>query len=61
MAYDMFSWYKCLIVNLVFFPTSFLQWESLSDCAFPDCCLLVPFHIPHTDMDENPEDKFIYD
>ena len=21
-AYEMFSWYKCLIVSLVFFPTS---------------------------------------
>ena len=33
-AYDMFSWYKYLIVNLVFFPPGFLEWESLSDCFF---------------------------
>ena len=32
-AYDMFSWYKYLIVNLVF-PPRFKEWESLSDCAF---------------------------
>ena len=24
-AYDMFSWYKYLIVNLVFFPSRFLE------------------------------------
>ena len=34
-AYDMFSWYKYLIVYLVFFsPSRFLEWESFSDCAF---------------------------
>ena len=27
-----------------FFPPRFLEWESFSDCAFPDLCLLVPFH-----------------
>ena len=32
-AYGMFAWCKYLIVNLVF-PTSFLEWESLSDCPF---------------------------
>ena len=31
-AYDMFSKYKYLIVNL-FFPPRFLKWEFLSDCA----------------------------
>ena len=34
-AYDMFSKYRYLIVNLVFFFQSrFLEWEFLSDCAF---------------------------
>ena len=37
----MLSKYKNLIVNLFFFP--FLEWEFLSDCAFPDHSLLVPF------------------
>ena len=32
-AYDMFSNYKYLIVNLVF-PTSVFGLEFLSDCAF---------------------------
>ena len=34
-AYEMFSWYKYLIVSLVFFSTSvFGVAESFSDCAF---------------------------
>ena len=33
-AYNMFSWYKYLIVNLFFSPPRFLEWESFSDCAF---------------------------
>ena len=33
-AYEMFSWYKYLIVSLVFFQPWFLEWESFSDCAF---------------------------
>ena len=33
-AYEMFSWYKYLIVSLVFSPPRFLEWESFSDCAF---------------------------
>ena len=27
----MFSWYKYLIVNLVFFPPRFLEWKLLHD------------------------------
>ena len=33
-AYEMFSWYKYLIVGLFFFPPWFLESESFSDCAF---------------------------
>ena len=33
-AYEMFSWYKYLIVSLIFFSPRFLEWESFSDCAF---------------------------
>ena len=32
-AYDMFSWYKYLIVSLFFPILVFLEWESFSDCA----------------------------
>ena len=33
-AYEMFSWYRYLIVSLVFSHLGFLEWESFSDCAF---------------------------
>ena len=33
-AYEMFLWYKYLIVTLVFSPPRFLEWVSFSDCAF---------------------------
>ena len=31
-AYEMYSWYKYLIVSC-FFPPRFLEWDSFSDCA----------------------------
>ena len=41
----MFSMYSYLIVNLVFFPPRYLEFELLSDCAFswslPTCTLLL--------------------
>ena len=33
-ANEMFSWYRCLIVSLVFSHLGFLELESFSDCAF---------------------------
>ena len=33
-AYEMFSWYRYLIVSLVFSHLRFLEWESFADCAF---------------------------
>ena len=33
-AYEIFSWYKYLIVSLVFSHFGFLEWDSFSDCAF---------------------------
>ena len=33
-AYEMFSWYKYLIVSLFFSTLGFLEWESFSDCSF---------------------------
>ena len=41
-AYDMFSLYKYLIVNLFFLPW-FLEWDFFLIASFPDHCLLVPF------------------
>ena len=44
-AYDMFSCNKYLIVNLLFSPPRFLEWESFFLFApFLDHCLLVPFY-----------------
>ena len=33
-AYEMFSWYRYLIVSLVFSHLGVLEWESFADCAF---------------------------
>ena len=45
-TYEMFSWYRYLIVSLfVFFPTSYFWSGNLFLIApFPDLCLLVPFY-----------------
>ena len=44
-AYEMFSWYRYLIVSLVFSHLGFLEWESFADCAFscslPTCTFLL--------------------
>ena len=43
-AYDMFSQYKYLIVNLVFVPPRFRWGRNFFLIApFPDHCQLVPF------------------
>ena len=33
-AYEVFSWYKCLIVSLVFSHLGFWSGSLFSDCAF---------------------------
>ena len=43
-AYDMFSWYKFLIVNLVFSHLGFGVGIFFLIALFPDRCLLVPFY-----------------
>ena len=42
-AYDMFSWYDYLIVNLVFSRLGFWSGNLFLIAPFPDLCLLVPF------------------
>ena len=42
-AYDMFSWYKYLIVNLVFSHLGFWSGNLFLIAPFPDLCLLVLF------------------
>ena len=40
----MFSWYKYLIVSLVFAHLGFWSGTLFLIAPFPDLCLLVPFH-----------------
>ena len=51
-AYDMFSWYKYLIVNLVFSHLGFWSGNLFLIAPFPDLCLLVPFYLKILDHEE---------
>ena len=42
-AYEMFSWYKYLIISLVFPTSGFGSGILFLIVPFPDLCLLVPF------------------
>ena len=42
-AYEMFSWYKYLIVGLVFSHLGFWSGSLFLIAPFPDLCLLVLF------------------
>ena len=42
-AYEIFSWYKYLIVSLVFSHLGFWSGNIFLIAPFPDLCLLVPF------------------
>ena len=44
-AYDMFSWYKCLIVNLFFSHLGFWRGILFLIAPFPDRYLLVSFFL----------------
>ena len=44
-AYDMFSWYKYLIVSLVFPHLGFWSGNLFLIAPFPGLCLLVPFYV----------------
>ena len=41
----MFSWYKYLIVSLVFSHLGFWSGNLFLIAPFPDLCLLVPFYL----------------
>ena len=43
-AYEMFLWYKYLIVTLVFSHLGFWSGNLSLIAPFPDLCLLVPFY-----------------
>ena len=49
----MFSWYKYLIVSLVFSHLGFWSGNLFLIAPFPDLCLLVPFHIDYVDYIDN--------
>ena len=42
--YEMYSWYKYLIVNLFFSRLGFWSGNLFLIAPLPDRCLLVPFH-----------------
>ena len=44
-AYDMFSWYGCLNVNLVFSHLGFWSRNLFLIAPFPDLCQLVLFYV----------------
>ena len=46
-AYDMFSWYKYLIVNLALFHLGFWSGNLFLIAPFPDLFLHVPFYASH--------------
>ena len=43
-AYEMFSWYQYLIVDLDFSHLGFWSGNLFLNAPFPDLCLLVPFY-----------------
>ena len=45
-AYEMFLWYKYLIVSLVFSYLGFGSGNLSLIAPFPDLCLLVPLSMP---------------
>ena len=48
------SWYKYLIVSLVFSHLGFWSGNLFLIAPFPDLCLLVPFHnVPTNDVLSN--------
>ena len=60
LAYDMFSWYKNLNVNLVFPPHGFWSGNFFLIASFPDHCLLVPFHVVIVDCRSNNSYKCMH-
>ena len=54
-AYDVFSWYKYLIVNLVFSHLDFWSGNLFLIAPFPDRYLLVPFCHMNTGQCPHPD------
>ena len=47
-AYEMFSWYKYLIVSLFFSHLGFWSGNLFLIAPFPDLCLIVPFLVQNS-------------
>ena len=47
------SWYKYLIVSLVFSHLGFWSGNLFLIAPFPDLCLFVPFHGEYYELDNN--------
>ena len=51
------SWYKCLIVSLVFSHLGFWSGNLFLIAPFPDLCLLVPFDASFRHARNNSNDQ----
>ena len=60
-AYEMFSWYKYLIVSLVFPTSVFGVGIFFLIAPFPDLCLLVPFFPIFVGAVGSPGEEFMLD
>ena len=56
-AKDMFSWYKNLIVNIVFFHLGFWNGNLFLIAHFPDRCLLVYLYFIFDKPQTYPDDR----
>ena len=54
----MFSWYKYLIVSLVFSHLGFWSGNLFLIAPFPDLCLLVPFLLRMSSVYSNFDKKY---
>ena len=60
-AYEMFSWYKYLIVSLVFSHLGFWSGNLFLIAPFLDLCLLVPFYQKvNTNLERTEEKDVIF-
>ena len=54
------SWYKCLIVSLVFSHLGFWSGNLFLIAPFPDLCLLVPFFLSQISCVGKTVERFVF-
>ena len=59
-AYEMFSWYKYLIVSLVFSHLGFWSGSLFLIAPFPDLCLLVLFCFKNSIFAERSDPERVF-